>query len=120
MRHSKTDNPQLQDLIKQLRKTGRMNNADVWNRIAESLSKPRQRLASINISRLNRYTSKRDVVAVAGKVLGAGSLSHPITVAAFAFSAKAREKIVTAKGKCLTLPEILERNPSGSKVKILR
>ena len=120
MRHSKTDNPQLQDLIRQLRKTGRINKADVWSRMAVSLSKPRQRLASINISRLNRHTSKGDVVAVAGKVLGAGSLSHPITVAAFAFSTKAREKIVMAKGKCLTLPEILERNPSGSKVKILR
>jgi len=120
VRNPKTENPQLLDLIRLLRKAGRIHNARIWSRMAEFLSKPRRRLASVNISRLNRNTGKGDVVAVAGKILGTGSLNHPITVAAFAFSAKAKEKITKAKGKCLTLPEMLKKNPSGSKVKIIR
>jgi len=73
----------------------------------------------VNLSRLNRYTEKGDVVVVPGKVLGAGRLDHPISVAAFAFSELAREKIKKARGKCLTIPKLVEENPTGSNVKII-
>jgi large subunit ribosomal protein L18e len=56
---------------------------------------------------------------VPGKVLGAGIIEHPISVAASAFSEQAQSKILVAKGKCLTIPQLMEKNPKGSGVKII-
>jgi large subunit ribosomal protein L18e len=58
-------------------------------------------------------------VVVPGKVLGAGNLDHPVSVAAFSFSAEAKSKISKAKGKCLSISELIEDNPKGSNVKIM-
>ena len=119
MKKIKPDNPQLLNLIRFLKKASKENDAKIWNSIANALSKTRSRRISVNLSHINRHTEKGQVVAVAGKVLGAGTLSHPVTVAAFTFSATAKEKIKKAKGKCLALPELVKKNPKGSKVKIV-
>jgi large subunit ribosomal protein L18e len=71
------------------------------------------------VSRINRHTEKDDVVVVPGKVLGAGKLGHPVTVAAFTFSETAKYIILKVRGKCLTIPDLVEKNPKGSKVKII-
>jgi large subunit ribosomal protein L18e len=59
------------------------------------------------------------MVAVPGKVLGAGEISHPVTVAAFAFSEKAKEKIKARRGKCLSFSDLIKKNPKGAKVRII-
>jgi len=59
------------------------------------------------------------VAVIPGKALGAGIIDHPVTVAAFNFSEKAKRKIEAAGGKCLTIEELAEANPKGSNVKIL-
>ncbi len=46
-------------------------------------------------------------------------LRHPVTVAAFEFSARAKEKIKTARGKYLTIDELVKKNPKGSNVKVV-
>jgi len=115
----KATNPQLVMLVRFLKKHSREHKAKIWRTIAENLGKPKRKRVSVNISRLNRYTQKNDVVVVPGKVLGAGKLNHPITVAAFAFSEKAREKIQKARGKCLSLIELAQKNPKGSNIKII-
>ena len=51
--------------------------------------------------------------------MGAGEINHPITVAALSFSEKGKEKIKTAKGKCLSFFELIKKNPKGSNVKII-
>jgi large subunit ribosomal protein L18e len=58
-------------------------------------------------------------VVVPGKVLGAGRIDHPVHVAAFTFSEQARSKILRAKGKCLSILELMEKNPKGTNVKII-
>lgn len=73
----------------------------------------------MNLSSLDRYTQKNETAVVPGKVLGAGKINHPITVAAFAFSEKAEEKIKAAKGKCLSFFDLVKKNPKGSNVKII-
>jgi len=119
VRKPNTTNPELIELIRFLKRQSRENKAEFWHKIAESLAKPRRKRVAVNLSRLNRYTQKNDVVAVPGKVLGAGEIDHPITVAAFAFSEKARDKIKAAKCKSLSLFELVEKNPKGSNVKII-
>jgi len=74
---------------------------------------------AVNLSRLNRHTKEGETVVVPGKVLGAGSIDHPLNVAAFAFSEKARSKILRARGKCLSILKIMEKNPKGIDVKII-
>ncbi|MEM3459428.1 MAG: 50S ribosomal protein L18e [Candidatus Bathyarchaeia archaeon] len=119
MKRTEMTNPELIALIRFLRKQSREKNARIWRDIAERLQKPKRKRISVNLSRLNRYTQKNEIVAVPGKVLGAGEIDHPLTVAAFSFSAKAKEKITAVKGKCLSFPEIIEKNPKGTNVKII-
>ncbi|MEL0100700.1 MAG: uL15 family ribosomal protein [Euryarchaeota archaeon] len=52
-------------------------------------------------------------------MLGSGELSSKHDVAAYSVSAGAREKIEAAGGRVLTLPELMNENPSGSGVYIL-
>ena len=73
----------------------------------------------MNLSRLNRYTRAKETVVVPGKVLGAGNLDHPVSVAAFSFSAQARLQSSKARGKCLSISDLLEANPDGSNVKMM-
>ncbi len=119
MRKTRSTNPELVRLIGYLKKKGREKEAAIWRDIAERLAKLKRKNIVVNLSRLNRYTKKSEMVAVPGKVLAAGEIHHPIVVAAFAFSEKAVEKIGTANGKCLSLYELVEENPAGSNVKIL-
>ena len=116
---TETTNPQLIELIRFLKKHSKENKAEIWGSIAERLTKPRRKRIAVNISRLNRFTQKNDMVVVPGKVLGAGEINHPIIVAAFAFSEKAKEKITKAKGKCLFISELVKKNPKGSNIKII-
>jgi large subunit ribosomal protein L18e len=83
------------------------------------LAKPRRKRISVNVSRLNRCTGKKETVVVPGKVLGAGEMNHPITVAALSFSEIAKEKIKAARGKCVSFFELIKKNPKGSNVKII-
>jgi len=115
----KTTNPELTELIRFLKKQSRENKVDIWRDIAERLAKPRRTRIAVNISHLNRYTQKNEMVVVPGKVLGAGEMRHPVTVAAFAFSEKAKEKIKATRGKCLSFFDLIKKNPKGSKVRII-
>ncbi|MEM2972164.1 MAG: 50S ribosomal protein L18e [Candidatus Bathyarchaeia archaeon] len=119
MKKVKTTNPQLIELIRFLKRQSRENKAKIWLDVAERLMKPSRKRVAVNLSRLNRHTKRNEVVVVPGKVLGAGTISHPITVAAFAFSEKAKEKIKSARGKCLSYFELVKKNPKGSNVKII-
>jgi large subunit ribosomal protein L18e len=113
-------NPQLNETIAGLKKKGRQNKAQIWLRVAEFLGKPKRARVEINLSRIARNTKKGDIVVVPGKVLAAGSISHPIHIGAFNFSQMARRKIQKAGGSCMSLSELADDHPKGSKVKILR
>lgn len=119
MKKNDTTNPELIELIRFLRKQSKENKVNIWRDIAERLAKPRRKRISVNISRLNRNTQKSEIVVVPGKVLGSGEISHPITVAAFAFSEKAQEKIKSARGKCTSFSDFIKKNPKGSRVKVI-
>jgi large subunit ribosomal protein L18e len=112
-------NPELIKLIRLLRKKSRESKVEIWYYIADRLSRSRRRHITVNVSRLNRYTKEGETVAVPGKVLGTGKINHSINVAAFAFSDQAQSKILKAKGKCLSIPDLMKKNPKGTNVKIL-
>jgi len=109
----------LRKSIEELRRQASRNNAPIWDRVAEELAKPTRKRRAVNISRINRYTKPGDIVVVPGKVLGAGILDHPVTVAAYSFSKTAIDKILRSGGRVLHILDLIKENPSGSNVKII-
>jgi len=105
--------------IRVLRSAANKNNAPIWRYVAELIDRPRRLRVAVNISKINRYTEDGDIVVVPGKVLGAGTIDHPVTVAALGFSEQAVEKIRAAGGKVMHILQLVEENPRGSRVKII-
>jgi large subunit ribosomal protein L18e len=112
-------NLRLISLRNALKAKAREKNAVVWRDIAERLERPTRNYSEVNLSKINRYAEKKETVVVPGKVLGSGVLEHSVTVAAFNFSAGAAAKIKEIGGRCLTIEELVEENPTGSKVRIV-
>ncbi|RLI93565.1 MAG: 50S ribosomal protein L18e [Candidatus Altiarchaeales archaeon] len=106
-------------LIAELKKAARENNAPVWNKIAEELSRSRRNRRCVNVWKINKYTKKGDLVIVPGKVLGDGILEHKVEVAAFKFTDNARRKIEDIGGRTVSIKELIGRNPKGSKIRII-
>jgi large subunit ribosomal protein L18e len=120
MKDSKTTNPELIQLISQLKKQSREQEANIWHDVAEYLSKSRSLSTTVNLSQISRNTKRGDTIIVPGKILGTGTLNHSITIAAFNVSEKAKVKMGAAKAKYLSIQELCEKNPKGSNVKIMR
>ncbi len=119
MRKTGPTNIVLRKTIRILYKTANEYKAPIWRKIAEELEKPRRRRRVVNISRINRYTGEGEVIVVPGKVLGAGILDHPVTVAAIGFSKTALEKIKASGGKAMYILDLIKENPRGSNIKII-
>lgn len=119
MKLSYKTNPQLIDLISGLKKQSREKEVPLWRDIALRLERPSRNYPEVNLSRINRHTKEKDVILVPGKVLGAGELNHQLTVAALSFSGSAKNKITAAGGSCLTIEELMDKNPGGSRVRIM-
>ncbi len=120
MRQTETTNPELIQLIRQLRKESRVKDAPIWLDVADQLAQPRTQRAAVNLSSINRNTKKNEVIVVPGKILATGTLTHSLTVASFSISEKAKAKLDAIKAKYITIPELLTQNPKGSNVKIIR
>ena len=119
MRQTKSTNPEIIELIKYLKKQSAEKQVGIWLDVAEHLSKPSRQRASVNLSQINRYTEKAETIVVPGKVLGSGVIDHAVTVAAFALSETAKAKLTAVKAKYLSISELVEKNPTGSNVKII-
>ena len=111
-------NPQLRDLIKELRELSKKQNVKIWKRIADDLNKSTRRKREVNLERINRVTKENEIIVIPGKVLASGDLKHKVTIAAFQFSEKARE-VINKNGKALTIQELIKKNPKGSGVRII-
>ena len=59
-------------------------------------------------------------IVVPGKILGSGRINHSLTVASFGISEKAKVKLEAVNAKYISIPELLEKNPKGSNVRIIR
>jgi large subunit ribosomal protein L18e len=115
----KAINPELVELIRDLKKQSQESQTELWRKLAERLAISKRNRIAVNVSRLNRYTKEGETVVVPGKVLGAGKTDHPLTVAAFAFSEVAQSKIQTSKGDCLSIRDLMKKNPTGKNVKLM-
>jgi len=102
-------------LMREYRKTG----SGLWRDVAELLTRPTRKRVSVNLSKINRYSENGDTVIVPGKVLGSGSLTKKIKIAAFSFSEKAIEKIEASGSKYITIDQLLDEGVKPSDVKLI-
>ena len=111
-------NPNTKIIIQKLKKqTGK--NTKIYRDIAKRLEKPKRIHPAINVSKLEKHLNKGDTAIIAGKVLGDGTITKPVTISAKQFSKTAKAKIEQAGGKCIPYEEMLKKNPTGSKIKIM-
>jgi large subunit ribosomal protein L18e len=112
-------NPMLKKLIEELRKKSLEENVKIWKRVAEILERPTRRRAEINLKHIEREAKERETLVVPGVVLSEGELKKKVTIAAWRFSAKAKEKIEKAGGRAISIEELIKENPKGSNVRIM-
>jgi large subunit ribosomal protein L18e len=110
-------NYQLQLLLDQLRPVALKNK--FWKRVAEEVNRPTRQRREVNVYKIDQFAQNGETVLVPGKVLSVGELTKKVDVAAMNFSAGAKDKILNAKGKVLSIVELLQKNPEGKKVRIL-
>lgn len=94
----------------------------LWLAVAEELKAPSRKRAYINLYKINKHTKPNDIVVVPGKVLGIGSLDHPVTVVALSFSKSAKEKIEKSGGKVMSLYKAVQelKDFKGKTVRLMK
>jgi len=112
-------NPYTKQLIETLKKKSIELKAPIWRAVAEKLEKPRRKKVEVNLGEIDKHTSSGDTLLVPGVVLGNGSLSKQVKIAALRFSSSAEKKIKENGSEILTIERLLEENPTGKNVKIL-
>ena len=110
------DNQVLLSLIESLMKAKK----PLWRKIAAELSRPRRQRAEVNLSKLQDYAGEDGTIVVPGKVLGSGTISKKVTVAAFSFSQNAMKLIGQAGGNAMSIDSLYKSNPEGRGVTILK
>jgi large subunit ribosomal protein L18e len=110
-------NPATKELITELNKKG--SKAPAWKAVAKGLNRPRRKSYKANLCEIEKHAKPKETIIVPGFVLGTGEIKKGLTVAALKFSQQAREKIEKSGGKCLSIEELAEKNPKGSKIRIM-
>jgi len=111
-------NPQLRDLITELRKKANEHGAKIWTKIADDLEKPTRQRRIVNLYKINKHTKSDETIIIPGKVLGIGELDHAVTVAAWQFSESATEKI-NKIGKAVQITQLLKESPKGKRIRVI-
>jgi len=112
-------NIQLIKLIEELKKQSSLESVKIWKRIAKDLESSSRRRATVNLYKINQHTKADETIIVPGKVLSVGEIDHKVNIAAYNFSEQAKEKIIKAQGKVLSIYELLKQNPKGKGVRII-
>lgn len=112
----KKDNQILISLIESLMKSDK----PLWKRVASELSRPKRQKIEVNLSKIEEYASEDTTVLVPGKVLGSGTVSKKLTIAAFSFSGNARTLISHSGGKALSIESLHKSNPEGRGITLLK
>lgn len=115
---SKTTNQELFDTIRELKKMSVKSGVGVYKAVADKLSKTASQRPEVNLSKIEKNSSDKEVVIVPGKVLGTGTLTKKVTIVGFNVSQSALVKIEKAGAKYVPIREYISKK-HDSKMKIL-
>jgi large subunit ribosomal protein L18e len=102
-----------------LRAAFKKNRSRIWKDLERRLSAPRSNKSEVNIGKLANVTKDGETVAIAGKLLGSGSIGHRLTVYALSISEQAANKITQAGGKLISADDLIQKHPKGRGVRII-
>ncbi len=119
MKRTGPTNTQLQSLIVELKKAAAIQEVPLFGRLAEDLERPTRQRRIVNLTRIDANTEDSEVIVVPGKVLAGGDLTHKVDVYAFSFSEGAKEKILSTKGNCHSINDLVSKFPKGKSIRIL-
>lgn len=109
-------------LIAELEKHGKKKKQKIFTTIAEQLGKARRQQVEVNLRKLCKIAeaNKKKILVVPGKVLSSGNPATGMEVAALKFSADAKKKIETAKGKAISLKQLAESKAKPSEMILVK
>lgn len=109
-RTDKKRNPEIMETINLAKKNNLLD-------LAKKLSAPRSQYKNVNLDDLEK--AEGDKILVVGKVLGSGSISKRIGIAALGFSDSARDSLNKAGCDVKSIKMAIEKNPKMEGVTIL-
>ncbi len=113
-------NPELASTINYLKLKSRQSQTPLWNAVARYLAKSRRSRVTLNLGQVSRHVEDGAVLVVPGKVLSSGEPAKKLTIAAFKFTPETLAKVEKAGGRCIPIQTLVEENPSGKGVRLLR
>ena len=116
---NRKSNSTLVKTIADLKEASRKNEAPLWRSIATRLEGPSRNWPSVNVSKLEYNIDKNGKAIIPGKLMGTGIITKKVTVAAYSFTASAKDKIQSAGGKCLTYNELIKSVPKGTNIVVV-
>jgi large subunit ribosomal protein L18e len=105
-----------------LEKHAKATHQNAYRVVSEILTHSTRQRAEVNLSHLNGMaeTAKDKVLVVPGVVLGKGTLTHAIEVAALRYSGSAQQKIRDANGKAWLLEELVSNKVPAQKLVLVK
>tara|TARA_Y100000310_G_scaffold250395_1_gene256600 strand:+ start:4140 stop:4490 length:351 start_codon:yes stop_codon:yes gene_type:complete len=115
MKRTGPTNEYTRNLIQELKKHSASQKTNFWKSIATNLEKSTRQRRKVNLSKIEKHAKDNETIIVPGKVLGTGSLTKKVTIAAFQFSDSAKNKVKDH----LTIHQLMKKNPTGKGVRII-
>jgi large subunit ribosomal protein L18e len=109
-------------LITEIEKHGKKTKQKIFLAIAEQLSKARRARVTVNLRKLSALATAnaKKVLVIPGKVLSIGEATAGMQVAALQYSKDAKQKIEKAKGKAMTLKELINSKAKPSEMTMVK
>ncbi len=99
----------LKKAILEVKESG-SKNRKMAGYLVRLMSKPKRQRISVNIAKLEKLSNDGENVIIPGKVLGRGTISKKINVAAVSYSNGADGKLKDAGCKVLEIKEMLKKD----------
>lgn len=113
------ENPNVIKLSADLEKAARKNQAPIWKRVVELVRKPNRKTEAVNLYKIDKNSKEGETILVPAKVLSTGKLSKKITIAALDYSKAAQDAVAKNGSALISIRALAEKNPKGSKVRII-
>ncbi len=91
----------------------------IWRDVSKRLMAPQKNRVEVNLSSINSATNNGEIIVVPGKILANGALTNKLTIACYAISKSAANKLEESGSKQISIEDLLTNNPTGKGVKII-
>ncbi len=119
MVHTGPEDLQVIRLTRLLDKAASKNKAGAWKRVAELLRKRARIKHGVNLYSLEQHCKAGETAVVPVRVLSLGKITKKLTIAALSVSKPAAKKLAAAGCTVISIPQLIEQNPSAKGVKII-